>query len=89
MNSAKKQQHDYVLISSSGEACLLNVSSRGVAFRQVEGRFVKWRGVSPQRFVERSSVSTSGGACLLSVSSRGVAFRQVEGRVSSTFRREE
>ena len=50
--------------------------------------------MSPQRFVERSSVSSSGGACLLSVSSsvsssggacllsvssRGVAFRQVEG----------
>ena len=67
-------------------------------FRREEGRFVKWRGVSPQRFVERSSVSSSGGACLLSVSSRGIAFRQVEGpfversSVSSSggaFRREE
>ena len=38
--------------------------------------------MSPQRFVERSSVSSSGGACLLSVSSRGVAFRQVEGSSS-------
>ena len=52
-------------VSSSGEACLLSVSSRGVAFRQVEGRFVERSSVSCREeglCVERSSVSSSGGA---------------------------
>ena len=50
-----------VCVSSSGRACLLSVSSRGVAFRQVEGPFVERSSVSCREeglCVERSSVSS-------------------------------
>ena len=51
-------------VSSSGGACLFSVSSRGVAFRQAEGRFVERSSVScrEEGLFERSSVLSRGGA---------------------------
>ena len=67
-------------VSSSGGACLLSVSSRGVAFRQVEGRFVERSSVACREeglCVERSSVSTRGGACACASGPPNIIIRRI------------